>query len=163
MKVSYKSKSSISKVDIFVVGKSSDHFDGLLRMKVFVTCFIFESISEFGILPLQISSTSARAQSCQFLFEANNIRHQEATTAVVSKPAKYIFLQLSIMKRSLASCVRLLFLALSITICNRSFSKLVFLFLSFTTCSIKLFTSVVKLIPMFGITPMKNKDVWSKR
>lgn len=126
-------------------------FQSMFKVATWITiviCFIYESISEFGILPLQISSTSAHAQSCQFLFEANNIRHNKATIAVVSKPTKYIFLQLSIIKRSLASCVRLLFLALSITICRRFFPiiiwvsimdrdfdvKLLFLALFFLQC-----------------------------
>ncbi|KAJ8438506.1 hypothetical protein Cgig2_008993 [Carnegiea gigantea] len=67
----------------------------LLRKKEGVTTFIFLRSSAAGILPPQTSSTSTRARACQSGYAANNIKLQAAVVAVVSCPAKYMFLQLS--------------------------------------------------------------------
>ncbi|CAL5401358.1 unnamed protein product [Camellia sinensis] len=56
-----------------------------------------QGISASGRLFPQISSTSERTRACHSGYAANNIKHHDADTAVVSWPAKYIFLQLSTM------------------------------------------------------------------
>lgn len=76
---------------------------GPLEIDFCVTFFSLMIMSLFGSCPPHISITSARTWSCHCGCDASSMRHQVAVTAVVSCPAKYIFLQLSTMKLSAVS------------------------------------------------------------
>lgn len=104
----------------------------------------------------QTSSTSARARSCQSWYAANNIKHHDAVIAVVSCPAKNIFLQLSIMNlsREIEFDKRpSQFFAPSSIVCKRSCSRPSFwrCFTSFDILELIFFSNLhICLLPLFG-------------
>lgn len=97
---------------------------GWLVLVSLLTIFIFGIDLTSGGRPSgQSSATSARALACHSGCRASNMRHQDDVRAVVSWPAKYMFLQLSTMKLSGSVYVSSL-PALRRTACSRLCFKL---------------------------------------
>ena len=125
------------------------------------------SIHASGASLPQTSNTSARKRSYHSWCAANSIKHHDAVIAVVSCPAKNIFLQLSIMNLSREiefdkrPSLLSQFFAPSIIICKRSYSYAscrpcfmifnIFEFTSFSNLHISLFFLIGKYLKQIMI------------